>query len=92
MPPYVIAHDATLLAIAEARPRSLAALRRVKGMGEAKLERYGNGILAVLAALEAAPEPTADAASASAREPAGTGADPAKPGAASTGAGPAGTP
>src|SRR3954447_18458916 len=32
MPPYVIAHDATLAAIAEARPRSLAALRRVKGM------------------------------------------------------------
>ena len=48
MPPYVIAHDATLAAIAEARPRSLAALRRVKGMGPAKLERYGDEILAVL--------------------------------------------
>jgi DNA helicase II / ATP-dependent DNA helicase PcrA len=58
MPPYVIAHDATLLAIADARPRSLAALRRVKGMGEAKLEKYGDAILAVLAALEAAPGET----------------------------------
>jgi DNA helicase-2/ATP-dependent DNA helicase PcrA len=48
MPPYVIAHDATLAAIAEARPRSLAALRRVKGMGPAKLEKYGDEILAVL--------------------------------------------
>jgi DNA helicase-2/ATP-dependent DNA helicase PcrA len=54
MPPYVIAHDATLAAIAEARPRSLAALRRVKGMGPAKLEKYGDEILAVL-------ERTADA-------------------------------
>ena len=48
MPPYVIAHDATLSAIAEARPRSLAALRRVKGMGPAKLEKYGDEILAVV--------------------------------------------
>jgi len=48
MPPYVIAHDATLAAIAEARPRSLAALRRVKGMGPAKLEKYGDEILAVV--------------------------------------------
>jgi DNA helicase-2/ATP-dependent DNA helicase PcrA len=48
MPPYVIAHDTTLAAIAEARPRSLAALRRVKGMGPAKLDKYGDEILAVL--------------------------------------------
>jgi ATP-dependent DNA helicase UvrD/PcrA len=46
-PPYVIAHDATLAAIAEARPRSLAALRRVKGMGPARLDRYGEEILEV---------------------------------------------
>jgi DNA helicase II / ATP-dependent DNA helicase PcrA len=48
MPPYVIAHDATLAAIAEAKPRSLAALRRVKGMGPTKTEKYGDEILAVL--------------------------------------------
>ena len=48
MPPYVIAHDATLAAAAEAKPRTLAALRRVKGMGPAKLERYGDEILAVV--------------------------------------------
>jgi ATP-dependent DNA helicase RecQ len=52
MPPYVIAHDATLAAIADARPRSLAALRRVKGMGPAKLDRYGDAILAVLEGVE----------------------------------------
>ena len=48
MPPYVVAHDATLAAIADARPRSLAALRRVKGMGPTKVEKYGDEILAVL--------------------------------------------
>ncbi len=51
MPAYVIAHDATLAAIAEARPRSVAALRRVRGMGPAKLERYGDEILAVVTRL-----------------------------------------
>ena len=56
MPAYVIAHDATLAAIAEARPASLSALRRVKGMGPAKLEKYGDGILDVLASV---PEPSA---------------------------------
>jgi DNA helicase-2/ATP-dependent DNA helicase PcrA len=50
MPAFVVAHDATLLAIAEARPASLAALRRVRGMGQTKLERYGDEILAVIAA------------------------------------------
>ncbi len=48
VPAYVVAHDATLAAIAEARPRTLAALRRVRGMGPAKLERYGEEILAVV--------------------------------------------
>ncbi len=48
MPPYVIAHDATLAAIAEARPHTMAGLRRVKGMGPAKLEKYGDEILAVV--------------------------------------------
>jgi DNA helicase-2/ATP-dependent DNA helicase PcrA len=50
MPPYVIAHDATLLAIAEARPRTMAGLRRVKGMGPAKLDKYGEELLAVIEA------------------------------------------
>ena len=52
MPAYVIAHDATLVAIAEAKPSSLSALRRVKGMGPAKLEKYGDGILEVVASVE----------------------------------------
>jgi len=49
LPAYVIAHDALLAALVETRPDSAATLRRVKGMGPAKLERYGDEILAILA-------------------------------------------
>ncbi len=47
VPAYVIAHDVTLEAIADARPMSLPALRRVKGMGPGRLERYGEEILGI---------------------------------------------
>ena len=47
VPAYVIAHDATLAALAEARPTTLAALGRVKGMGPGRLEKYGAEILAI---------------------------------------------
>lgn len=50
VPPYVIAHDETLAGIAAARPLSLAALRRVRGMGDRRLERYGDELLALVAA------------------------------------------
>jgi superfamily II DNA helicase RecQ len=49
VPAYVVAHDALLSAIVEQRPGSPAALRRVKGMGPARLDRYGDEILAILA-------------------------------------------
>ncbi len=49
VPAYVIFHDATLAAIAEAKPSSLAALGEVPGIGRSKLERYGETILAALA-------------------------------------------
>ena len=50
VPAFVVAHDSTLAAIADARPATLAALRRIKGMGPLKLERYGTEILDVIAA------------------------------------------
>ena len=46
VPAYVICHDATLAAIAEARPSSGDELMHVNGMGPAKLQRYGVQILA----------------------------------------------
>ena len=41
VPPYVIAHDSTLLEIETRRPRTEAELRRVPGMGPKKVETYG---------------------------------------------------
>ncbi|TDB75397.1 DNA helicase RecQ, partial [Micromonospora sp. KC723] len=49
VPAYVIFHDATLRQIATDAPGSLAELSRVNGVGENKLARYGDQILAVLA-------------------------------------------
>jgi DNA helicase-2/ATP-dependent DNA helicase PcrA len=54
VPAYVVAHDQTLAAIAEARPSTLPGLRRVHGMGPAKVDRYGVEILALVAADRAA--------------------------------------
>lgn len=50
VPPYVVCHDATLIAIAEARPQDMNALAQVPGIGEARLKRYGASILAALKA------------------------------------------
>ena len=49
VPAYVVAHDVLLAAIVEERPGSPATLRRVKGMGPARLDRYGEEILAIVA-------------------------------------------
>jgi ATP-dependent DNA helicase RecQ len=46
--PYVIFHDSTLLAILGARPRSLGEMSHLAGVGEAKLERYGEAFLGVV--------------------------------------------
>ena len=48
VPPYVVFHDRTLLEIAQARPGSLARLGEVGGVGQAKLDRYGEAVLSVL--------------------------------------------
>jgi ATP-dependent DNA helicase RecQ len=47
-PAYVVAHDATLRAIAETRPATPEALAAVNGMGPAKIQRFGDEILAVV--------------------------------------------
>ena len=49
MPAFVVFTDATLMAIAEQMPGDLAALGTISGVGRTKLERYGAGVLAVLA-------------------------------------------
>ncbi|MFY1595050.1 DNA helicase RecQ [Micromonospora sp. WMMD737] len=49
VPAYVIFHDATLRQIATDAPTSLAELSAVSGVGENKLAKYGEQILAALA-------------------------------------------
>jgi superfamily II DNA helicase RecQ len=49
VPAYVVLHDATLHELASRRPVSPAELAGVKGFGPAKLDRYGDELLAVLA-------------------------------------------
>jgi DNA helicase-2/ATP-dependent DNA helicase PcrA len=47
-PAYVVFDDKTLAAIADALPSTLADLARVKGVGPAKLEQYGDAVLALV--------------------------------------------
>jgi DNA helicase-2/ATP-dependent DNA helicase PcrA len=48
VPAFVVFTDATLVAIAEARPQSMQELSRLAGVGPAKLERYGEDVLRIL--------------------------------------------
>jgi len=50
VPAYVIFPDRTLIDMAERRPRTLAEMAEVHGVGQAKLKRYGESFLAVIAA------------------------------------------
>jgi hypothetical protein len=48
-PAYIVFSNDTLAKIAEANPRTLEELGRVKGVGPVKLERYGPAVLELLA-------------------------------------------
>ncbi|WP_437878255.1 RecQ family ATP-dependent DNA helicase [Sorangium sp. So ce513] len=48
LPAYIIAHDRTLREIARIRPASLDDLALARGMGQAKISSYGEGILRVV--------------------------------------------
>ena len=50
VPAYVVLHDATLRELASAKPANERDLAAVKGFGPTKLERYGDDVLAVIAA------------------------------------------
>ena len=49
VPAYVVMHDRTLNALAQARPRNPNQLLAVDGMGPAKVERFGSAILGICA-------------------------------------------
>jgi DNA helicase-2/ATP-dependent DNA helicase PcrA len=52
VPAYVVFNDRTLAALSERRPRSRGELLAVEGIGPSKLDRYGDELLALLAAGE----------------------------------------
>jgi len=49
LPAYVIFHDATLAAIAQRAPSSLRELQEISGIGEKKMEAYGEQVLRAIA-------------------------------------------
>jgi ATP-dependent DNA helicase RecQ len=48
VPPYVIFHDSTLLEILNHRPQTLDEMRKISGIGQAKLTRYADYFLEVI--------------------------------------------
>ncbi|MVA58596.1 DNA helicase RecQ [Agrobacterium vitis] len=52
VPPYVVFPDTTLIAFATERPDSREALLGISGVGQSKLERYGDAFLEVIQAHE----------------------------------------
>jgi ATP-dependent DNA helicase RecQ len=48
VPPYLIFHDSTLLEILNRRPTNLDEMSQISGVGQAKLDRYGDAFLQVL--------------------------------------------
>jgi DNA helicase II / ATP-dependent DNA helicase PcrA len=48
VPAFVICHDTTLAAVAEADPADREQLRSIAGFGQVKVDRYGERLLAVL--------------------------------------------
>ena len=62
VPPFMVFHDAALREIARLRPADLAALGRARGVGPAKVGRYGHALLDLLAEQppSEAAEPAAD--------------------------------
>jgi ATP-dependent DNA helicase RecQ len=53
VPPYIIFSDATLREMVVMQPRTLKEMREVNGVGEQKLERYGQAFLAAIGEMSA---------------------------------------
>ncbi len=60
VPPYVVFHDATLAEMVEHCPRTRAELAHISGVGERKLDAYGEEFLYVIRAHAYSPESLAE--------------------------------
>lgn len=52
IPPYIIFSNKVLEAIAAQRPTTLGELRKISGVGPAKLEQYGEAVIAIVTATD----------------------------------------
>jgi ATP-dependent DNA helicase RecQ len=48
IPPYVVFHDSTLMQMAAEKPQTAEALLGISGIGQTKLDRYGDAFLEVI--------------------------------------------
>ena len=48
LPHYMISHNSELMNIALKKPKTISALKKIKGFGEVKTAKFGQDILAVL--------------------------------------------
>jgi ATP-dependent DNA helicase RecQ len=53
VPAYVVLHDSTIDGIASVRPTTLSQLRSIPGIGDKKLEHYGDELIALVRTAEA---------------------------------------
>jgi len=60
VPAYVVFNDATLMRLAEERPRSSEALLGIPGIGPKKLELYGERLLELVNGITSSPEASSD--------------------------------
>ena len=54
LPAFCVFTDATLVAVAESRPRNATELIKVQGLGKVKAEKYGEQVLAIIETVEPA--------------------------------------
>lgn len=60
VPPYMVCTNQQLAAMIKARPQSMSKLGSINGIGKAKLEKYGQDLLALLAWPKGATAPPAE--------------------------------
>jgi superfamily II DNA helicase RecQ len=48
LPEFMVCHNATLMTVARERPADLLALSKIKGLGDQKVAKYGEDIVAIL--------------------------------------------
>lgn len=47
-PEYIVCHNATLMQVAREKPQDLLSLSKIKGIGDQKILKYGDDIIAIL--------------------------------------------